>query len=99
MPFVAANGIDIYYEVHGTGPRLLNISGSGNDLRRSPAAVLPVNRSFETLSYDQRGLGQTSKPATDYTMQEYADDAAALSRPSVGTVVTSWARASEAWSR
>lgn len=78
MPFVAANGIDIYYEVHGTGPPLLNISGSGNDLRRSPASVLPVNRSFETLSYDQRGLGRTSKPETDYTMQEYADDAAAL---------------------
>ena len=78
MPFVTANGIDIYYEVHGTGPRLLNISGSGNDLRRSPASVLPVNRSFETLSYDQRGLGQTAKPDAEYTMAEYADDAAAL---------------------
>lgn len=78
MPFAAVNGIDIYFEVHGAGPPLLNISGSGNDLRRSPALILPVNKAFETLSYDQRGLGQTSKPEAEYTMADYADDAAAL---------------------
>jgi 3-oxoadipate enol-lactonase len=80
MPFTAINGIDVYFEVHGAGAPLLNISGSGNDLRRSPASVLPVNRAFETLSYDQRGLGQTSKPEAEYTMSDYADDAAALIR-------------------
>jgi 3-oxoadipate enol-lactonase len=78
MPFAAVNGIDIYFELHGTGPPLLNISGTGNDLRRSPAALNPVNKAFETVHYDQRGLGQTSTPASDYTMADYADDAAAL---------------------
>ena len=78
MPVASVNGIDVYFELHGKGPPLLNISGSGNDLRRSPAAINPVNRSFETVHYDQRGLGQTSKPAGDYTMADYADDAAAL---------------------
>ncbi len=78
MPFAAVNGIDIYFELHGAGPPLLYISGSGNDLRRSPASILPVNKTFETLSYDQRGLGQTSQPDADYTMADYADDAAAL---------------------
>lgn len=78
MPFAAVNGIDLYFELHGEGPPLLNISGSGNDLRRSPAALIPVNRAFETLHYDQRGLGQTSKPDGEYTMADYADDAAAL---------------------
>jgi 3-oxoadipate enol-lactonase len=80
MPFAAVNGIDVYYELHGAGPPLLNISGSGNDLRRSPASILPVNRAFEALSFDQRGLGQTSKPDVDYTMADYADDAAGLVR-------------------
>lgn len=78
MPFASVNGIEIYFELHGSGPPLLNISGSGNDLRRSPASVLPVNTAFETLSYDQRGLGQTSRPDAEYTMADYADDAAAL---------------------
>ena len=49
MPFAAVNGIDIYFELHGAGPPLLNISGTGNDLRRSPAAPNPVNKAFETL--------------------------------------------------
>ena len=78
MPFAAVNGIDVYFELHGSGPPLLNISGSGNDLRRSPAAPNPLNRAFETLHYDQRGLGQTTTPADEYTMDDYADDAAAL---------------------
>jgi 3-oxoadipate enol-lactonase len=78
VPFAAVNGIDVYFELHGDGPPLLYISGTGNDLRRSPASVLPVTRAFETLAYDQRGLGRTSKPEADYTMADYADDAAAL---------------------
>ena len=78
MPFAAVNGIDIYFELHGSGAPLLNIGGTGNDLRRSPASVHPINKAFETLHYDQRGLGQTSKPSGDYTMADYADDAAAL---------------------
>ena len=80
MPTAAVNGIDIYYELHGEGPPLMYISGTGNDLRRSPASILPVNRWFETLSYDQRGLGRTSKPGGDHSMADYADDAAALVR-------------------
>ena len=41
MPVASVNGIDVYFELHGEGPPLLNISGSGNDLRRSPAALDP----------------------------------------------------------
>jgi 3-oxoadipate enol-lactonase len=78
MPIAQANGLDIYHELHGDGPPLLAISGSGNDLRVSQPSLLPVNEHFRTLSYDQRGLGQTSKPDTYYTMADYADDAAAL---------------------
>jgi len=78
VPTSAVNGIDIYHEVHGEGPPLMYISGTGNDLRRSPASILPVTRCFETLSYDQRGLGRTSKPGGDYSMADDADDAAAL---------------------
>lgn len=80
MPIIAVNGIEIYYEVHGSGPPLLAISGTGGDLRRMPPARMPVTQHFETLAYDQRGLGQTSKPEGPYTMADYADDAAALVR-------------------
>ncbi len=38
----------------------------------------PFPKAFDILSYDQRGLGQTSKPDAPYSMAQYADDAAAL---------------------
>jgi 3-oxoadipate enol-lactonase len=79
VPFVRANGIDLYYELAGAGERLLFISGTGADLRRSPRLTdgSPF-AAFELLQYDQRGLGQTAVPEGPYTMQDYADDAADL---------------------
>jgi 3-oxoadipate enol-lactonase len=79
VPFVRANGIDLYYGLAGTGERLLFISGTGADLRRSPRLTdgSPF-AAFELLQYDQRGLGQSAVPEGPYTMQDYADDAAGL---------------------
>ena len=76
MTFIRARGLDIYYELRGAGPRLLVISGSGGDLRRTAASQLPAQ--FATLAYDQRGLGQTTIPDGPYTMADYAEDADAL---------------------
>jgi len=79
MPFVAVRDLQMYYEIHGTGPRLLIISGTGGDLRHSPNIFdMPVAKHFEILAYDQRGLGQTSRPDISYTMADYAADADAL---------------------
>jgi 3-oxoadipate enol-lactonase len=69
----------MYYETRNKGPRLFVISGTGGDLRRSPSIFeLPLAQHFQILAYDQRGLGQTSKPDIPYTMVDYADDANAL---------------------
>ncbi len=72
--------VDLYYEFHGVedGARVLNISGTGADLRRAFADRSPLNTAFRVLSYDQRGLGQSGRPDGTYTMEQYADDAAAL---------------------
>ena len=79
MPFVTVRDLQMYYELRGTGPRVLGISGTGGDLRRAPTIfeMLPAQQ-FEILAYDQRGLGQTSRPDVPYTMADYADDANAL---------------------
>ena len=79
MPFIAVRDLQMYYETRGTGPRLLFISGTGGDLRRSPNAFdAPFGQHCEVLAYDQRGLGRTAKPDVPYTMADYADDANAL---------------------
>lgn len=79
MPFVQVREIDVYYELHGTGPRVVLVSGSGADLRVNPRRGHGVlERSCEVLMYDQRGLGQSGKPDVAYTMAAYADDCVAL---------------------
>jgi 3-oxoadipate enol-lactonase len=79
MPYLQANDINLYYEVAGNGPRLLFISGTGGDLRVRPNVFdSPLGAAFEVLTYDQRGLGRSDKPEREYSMVDYADDAAAL---------------------
>jgi 3-oxoadipate enol-lactonase len=87
MPTVKLGDLDFYYErktpdasPDGKAPApLLFISGTGSDLRNKPNALDgPLPKHFDTLAYDQRGLGQSAKPDVPYTMADYADDAAAL---------------------
>ncbi|WP_439815391.1 alpha/beta fold hydrolase [Zavarzinia sp. CC-PAN008] len=79
MSFIAANGIRLWHERRGVGAPLLVISGTNGDLRRKPSVLdAPIARAFDTLAYDQRGLGQSDKPDGPYAMADYADDAAAL---------------------
>jgi 3-oxoadipate enol-lactonase len=79
MPFARVRDLDIYYEIHGSGPRVLTISGTGGDLRHNPLRGQGLlEQNFHVLMYDQRGLGQTTKPDEPYTMAGYADDAAGL---------------------
>ncbi|WP_040494473.1 alpha/beta fold hydrolase [Ilumatobacter nonamiensis] len=82
MTTLRVSDIEIYYEVHGRalgeGDWVLNIGGTGGDLRQTFPDRSPLNDHFRVIHYDQRGLGRTSKPEVDYTMADYADDAAAL---------------------
>lgn len=83
MPTVQLGDISIYYERKGPdspgASPLLFISGTGGDLRNKPSAMDgPFPRHFDMVAYDQRGLGQSSKPDHPYTMADYADDACAL---------------------
>ena len=91
MPTPMIGDIEIYYQksqparapdataATSDAPRMLFIGGSGGDLRQTPSVFDgPLAEEFELLAYDQRGLGRSSKPDRDYTMAEYADDAAGL---------------------
>ena len=81
MTSISTKELDIYFErsaPRSNGP-LLFIGGTGGDLRNKPNQLhSPLSEHFEIISYDQRGLGQTSSPSGAYSMQQYADDAAHL---------------------
>ena len=75
MPFHRVRDINVYYEIQGTGPHVLFITGTGSDLRRRPNFFdEPLSEAFTVLALDQRGLGQTDRPEGPYTMQGYAED-------------------------
>jgi len=79
MPFITVGDLNVYFERQGAGDPVLFISGTGSDLRVRPGVLDgPLPKQFDVLAYDQRGLGQTSKPDVAYTMADYADDAAGL---------------------
>ncbi|HZC16436.1 MAG TPA: alpha/beta fold hydrolase [Caulobacteraceae bacterium] len=79
MPTAKLPNIELHYERAGAGPPLVFISGTGGDLRVKPNVLDgPFPKSFDLVAYDQRGLGRSEKPDIDYSMADYADDAAAL---------------------
>ncbi|MBL8778967.1 MAG: alpha/beta fold hydrolase [Acidimicrobiales bacterium] len=78
MPTAALNGIEVYYEQRGTGPRVLFANGSGSTLAEAALIVDVLAAGCEVVAHDQRGLGKTEVPPGPYTMADYAADAIAL---------------------
>ncbi len=79
MPFTETSRIRLYVEDKGDGATVLFIGGTGADLRAKPNVTDgPLARYHRVIAYDQRGLGQSDKPAGPYSMKDYSDDAAGL---------------------
>ncbi len=78
MPIARVDGIDLAYEVAGTGPRVLFCNGSGATLARSALLVSVVGRDVELLAFDQRGLGASGTAPAPYGMDRLAADALGL---------------------
>ena len=78
MPVDHVNGVELYWEQRGSGPRLLFCNGSGTTLQAVGPLLDLVAERFDLLAWDYRGLGR-SGPVTDpYTVADLAADAAGL---------------------
>jgi pimeloyl-ACP methyl ester carboxylesterase len=84
MPKVHANGIDIHYEIIGSGEPLLLIAGLGyghwmwHKMIPGLVRVTDTRKHFQVIAFDNRGAGQTDKPDGPYNVQMMADDTAGL---------------------
>jgi pimeloyl-ACP methyl ester carboxylesterase len=78
MPIIRTNGIDFYYEERGVGDPLLLIMGitATGAVWEKHAAYWKEN--FRCITADNRGVGQSGKPAGPYTTEQMADDYAGL---------------------
>jgi 3-oxoadipate enol-lactonase len=72
------NGIEVAYELRGTGAPLVMIHGAQGDQTMFNDLAAEFAGDFHVLTFDQRGSGLSDKPHTDYSIALLADDTAAL---------------------
>ena len=78
MPNVSANGITIHFEERGQGDPLILLMGLGAPGRRWEDHVAAYEQHFRCILVDNRGAGESDKPAGPYTTKMMADDTAGL---------------------
>lgn len=78
MPVARNADTDLYYEVTGSGPRLLFVNGSGSTLESAQLLTGVLASKFELLAFDYRGLGRSGTIKDSYTMADCAADTASV---------------------
>ena len=79
MPLARAGEIELSYERAGSGPPLLMIMGmSGTALHWGEPFLDVLREDFETIVYDHRGVGRSSRMEEPFTIAQLAEDAAGL---------------------
>lgn len=80
MATATINGLSVSYDVTGTGPPVLMINGIGADRSGWGQQVPAVSQHFQTITYDNRDVGETEwlREPHDYDMGQFAADAAGL---------------------
>ncbi len=80
MPYISvakenSGNIDLYYEDHGSGNPVVLIHGyplSGASWEKQTAALLTAG--YRVITYDRRGFGKSSQPASGYNYDTFAED-------------------------
>ncbi|MEV5155660.1 alpha/beta hydrolase [Streptomyces werraensis] len=80
MPYITvgqenSTNIDLYYEDHGSGQPVVLIHGyplDGHSWEKQSTSLL--HSGYRVITYDRRGFGQSSQPATGYDYDTFADD-------------------------
>jgi pimeloyl-ACP methyl ester carboxylesterase len=69
MPTISRDGVDIYYEVHGSGPTLLLTHGYSSTSQMWQGQIEALSKQHKLVLWDMRGHGRS----------DYPDDASAYS--------------------
>jgi pimeloyl-ACP methyl ester carboxylesterase len=81
MPFLACNGVCLYYELHGPDNAPVLVLNNGilmNAAGSWTAQAEAFSSTYRVLQYDCRGQGQSDRPDGRYSMELHAADLAAL---------------------
>jgi pimeloyl-ACP methyl ester carboxylesterase len=78
MPSINLNGINITYDVVGTGKPLLLIMGLGGDSSHWSLQIPVLAQYYQVITLDNRGAGRSDAPVDGYSIAVMAEDAALL---------------------
>ena len=79
MPTVDAGGTELYYERSGSGEPMLLIQGmAATHLAWGRPFLDSLERDFECIVYDHRGMGHSARAEMPFTIVDLAGDALAL---------------------
>ena len=72
------NGIELYYELHGSGPPVTVSPGLGTDTWLFLPIVTALSQRHRVMVFDPRGAGRSEKLDVPYSAEEMTDDAVDL---------------------
>jgi len=78
---IKANNIELYYELHGPENAPVLVLNNGIIMNAATSWAFQTQvlaKHYRLLQYDCRGQGQSDHPEAPYSMEEHADDLAAL---------------------
>ncbi len=80
MPYLDRDGVEIYYETHGTGPALLLTHGYSATSQMWQGQIDALSKRHTLILWDMRGHGQSASPRdeTKYSEELTTADMAAL---------------------
>ena len=78
MSAARVNGVELYYELNGSGEPLVLVHGSWGDHHNWDPVVSALAESFRVLAYDRRGHSASERPAGQGSVFDDADDLAGL---------------------
>ncbi len=78
MPHASVNGVQLYYEMSGSGPTVIQIGGAVNGHEGYALVTPKMAEHFTVIDFDHRGYGQSDRPEQKYTMDTWVDDMAGL---------------------
>lgn len=76
--FIKANGLNIYYEEHGSGNPLVLLHGGLGSSTGTRQFVPALSKHFRVITPDTRGHGKTDNPSGEFSYRLLADDLAAM---------------------
>lgn len=78
MAIAQANGVNLYYEIHGAGDPVVLVHGSWADTTQWAQVLEGLAASFRVLVYDRRGHSKSERLQQQGSMDEDGDDLAEL---------------------